>query len=390
MAFRSERRFISKSDIRTGMMVWLQYQSKETGETKDYKALVIDPSRPDEHTGNIQLHGILLDEMHDLSVINLIIRMGKFYFDPDNRRDPLTELTNDEAYQKFREHYAGTLKDPFKSGKTIYRTFLVDNIRKAAQILIGLPYDPPYTVKFSHHKSVLYGVVHHSHVMVKADDFHILIQEIEDVNYQTYYEGEVHESPTIQLLNLVDVNQYYKSKAKTWEPPYDQNLYLITELFGGDGKVLWGYINDAITERNLDTSNMTVIDVLSETSVRRRGSQDVSYWSGGSVKHTVDDITDLLQESTIPSATSVFYKKFDEVTSDEFINAHKKILIESFASYEGREGKEFVGSKMEIRQKQITVYRQKHLLEMMKEHPGVYFAGLSHVEDFINKKGVIV
>jgi hypothetical protein len=390
MAFRSERRFISKSDIRTGMMVWLQYQSKETGETKDYKALVIDPSRPDEHTGNIQLHGILLDEMHDVSIMELIIRMGKFYFDPDNRRDPLTELTSDEAYQKFREHYAGTLKDPFKSGKTIYRTFLVENIRKVAQVLIGLPYDASYTLKFSYYNSVVYGVVHHDHVMVKSDDFHILTNEIKNVKYQTYYEGEMHDNPTIQLLNLIDVNQYYKSKAKTWEPPHNPDLYLVTELFGGEGDYLWSQINDAIGERNLDTSNMTVIDVLTETSIRRPGSKDTSYWSGGSTKYKVDDITDLLQDSTIPSATSVFYKKFKDVTSDEFIKAHKKIFIEVFAGYEGRRGKEFVGSKMEAREKQITTYRQEHLLEMMKEHPGVYFAGLSHVEDFINKKGVIV
>ena len=121
MPLRSERRFISKSKISSGMLVEFTYKKVGDGSSKNYTALVIDPDK-DKY-----LHALLIEDLSDNELVNMITKLGEFSYDPDERNKPLVDLQNDEAYDK----YLGI------KNQRRYRTFLVDNISSLRQILIG-------------------------------------------------------------------------------------------------------------------------------------------------------------------------------------------------------------------------------------------------------------
>lgn len=128
MALRSERRFISKSNVQSGMLVEFSYTKIADGTTKSYMILVIDPSKKNESTNNEQLHGLLVDDLSDMELIGLITKLGSFQFNPDDPAAPLTNLQSDSAYSK----YLSTTKSQKR-----YRTFVTKNISSISQILIG-------------------------------------------------------------------------------------------------------------------------------------------------------------------------------------------------------------------------------------------------------------
>jgi hypothetical protein len=127
MALRGTRRFTSKGNIQSGMLIDISYQ-KDSGETKTYSVLVIDPDKTNQFTNNRQLHGLLIDDLTDDGVIKLINDMGELTYDSEDKRAPLTDLQNNEAYQRFSANY---------DTKKRYRTFTLDNIKSVRQILIG-------------------------------------------------------------------------------------------------------------------------------------------------------------------------------------------------------------------------------------------------------------
>lgn len=128
MPLRSETRFISLNDLQSGMMATFVY-TKPTGESEQYTILVIDPSITNKTTQNIQLHGLLIDDLNDFDLFTLAVKLGDgVRFDPDNRAQPLTALNTDEAYQKYATE--------FKHQKR-YRIFTRNKISKLRQILIG-------------------------------------------------------------------------------------------------------------------------------------------------------------------------------------------------------------------------------------------------------------
>jgi hypothetical protein len=127
VALRSERRFISYSQVTTGMMVEFSY-TKDSGETGTYSAIVIDPSKKGEN--ELYMHAILIDDLSDEEIVKLATEIGQeFNFDPDARRNPLTYLQTNEAYDRYR---ASNIKP-----KRIYRTFVTNRIKMVRQILIG-------------------------------------------------------------------------------------------------------------------------------------------------------------------------------------------------------------------------------------------------------------
>ena len=128
MALRSERRFISKSKIQSGMLLEFSYMKIADGATGTYTVLVIDPVKKNESTGNEQLHALLIDDLSDMELIGLITTLGSFQFNPDERDAPLTNLQSDAAYTK----YLSTTKSQRR-----YRTFILKNIASPQQILIG-------------------------------------------------------------------------------------------------------------------------------------------------------------------------------------------------------------------------------------------------------------
>jgi len=129
MALRSERRFISKTNIKSGMLLSITYK-KNSGEVKDYMLITIDPDKENKFTKNNQLHGLLVDDLSDEELIKMIVTIGNLSYDPTDVRAPLTDIQNDEAYEKFKANY---------DTKKRYRTFTLDNIRSVRQILVGVP-----------------------------------------------------------------------------------------------------------------------------------------------------------------------------------------------------------------------------------------------------------
>ena len=147
MALRSERRFISKSKIESGMLLEFSYTKIADGASGLYTVLVIDPVKKNESTGNEQLHALLIDDLSDMELIGLITTLGSFQFNPDERDAPLTNLQSDAAYTK----YLSSTKSQRR-----YRTFILKNIASPQQILIGglgdtpdiLPAHPATTARF--------------------------------------------------------------------------------------------------------------------------------------------------------------------------------------------------------------------------------------------------
>jgi hypothetical protein len=352
------------------MIVDVDYK-KLSGETETYQVLVIDPNKLNEHTGNSQLHGVLVDDLHDNSLIELTIKMGKFYYDPSNRRNPLTDLKTDDAYEKFKEHYGGKVR---------YRTFLIDNITSARQRLVGMPsgYSGP-TKKVKIGNSVLYGVEHEKYVLINEDDWHELILELKSVDYCTYYEGtNGHELPTLQLLNLLDSDQNYKGKSKSWDIGDPQVL----ELFGGNPGPMWNAITKKIKEEKIDIEGKTLMEVLAITS----GQTGKNWWTR--TKITESEIENYVRMATsgvrnAPSLqyNSTLYKEFTEVEFSEFEQFKKEMMVVAFASNEGADGKPYIGNELERITSEANLGRDTHLKYLMETEPGVYFAGHSHVDD---------
>jgi hypothetical protein len=130
MALRSERRFISKYDITTGMLLEFSYIKDKDKKPANYMVLVIDPEKLHDSTDNAHLHGILIKDLSDLEIVRISTEIGQeFNYNPDERRVPITMLQSDEAYARYRT--SSIKKD------RLYRTFLVDSITNVRQILIG-------------------------------------------------------------------------------------------------------------------------------------------------------------------------------------------------------------------------------------------------------------
>lgn len=130
MPLRSERRFISISNVKSGMMVQFNY-TKKSGGTGSYVVLVVDPDKKNERATESQLHGFVIDELTDAELIEFFSSFGKsINLDYENRRaNVVEELNTDEAYTKFASSkYVGDRK---------YRTFNLSGISNVRQILLG-------------------------------------------------------------------------------------------------------------------------------------------------------------------------------------------------------------------------------------------------------------
>lgn len=123
MALKSERRFISLSNLSSGMMIEFRY-TKADSTAKSYTAIVIDPNK------DSYLHALLLDNLSDSEIIQVATDLGReFNYDPDVRNAPITNLQSEEVYNRYKA-------SQFKSERR-YRTFLLSNISSLRQILIG-------------------------------------------------------------------------------------------------------------------------------------------------------------------------------------------------------------------------------------------------------------
>jgi|LauGreDrversion4_2_1035121.scaffolds.fasta_scaffold603608_2 hypothetical protein len=130
MPLRSERRFISLSNVQSGMMIQFNY-AKKSGGTGQYVVLVVDPNRRNERATESQLHGFVIDELSDSELLEFFASFRKsISLDYDDRKRSVVEgLNTDEAYETFAS--SKYVKD------RSYRTFNLSGMTQIRQILIG-------------------------------------------------------------------------------------------------------------------------------------------------------------------------------------------------------------------------------------------------------------
>lgn len=130
MAIRSERRYISPGDIKSGMMVQFNY-NKKSGGSDEYIVLVVDPKRQNTRATEPQLHGFVIDELSDAQLVEFFSSFKKtINLDYTNRRGSVVEgLNTTEAYTAFAS--SKYVKD------RSYRTFNLSGITQPRQILVG-------------------------------------------------------------------------------------------------------------------------------------------------------------------------------------------------------------------------------------------------------------
>lgn len=130
MGIRSERRFISLSDVVPGMVVDFAY-TKLNGERGNYTVLVVEPSRINDTAKEPQLHGYNITELSDLELIKFLAGFKtSINLSPEDRSAPVVEgLNTTEAYEAFK----------LMDDKRLYRTFIVSKIDRLRQVLLGSP-----------------------------------------------------------------------------------------------------------------------------------------------------------------------------------------------------------------------------------------------------------
>lgn len=131
MTLRSSRRFISISDIQSGMMLQFRY-TKLDNSTNDYTVLVIDPARLDTRTDILQLHAYDIGELSDSDIVKFMLELDTHLaINPDNRKQSLVKLNADEVYRHFVK--SSQYKD------RPYKRFIPNNMQLVRQILVGAP-----------------------------------------------------------------------------------------------------------------------------------------------------------------------------------------------------------------------------------------------------------
>lgn len=130
MAIRSERRFISLSDVTPGMMIQFNY-SKKSGGSGQYTVLVIDPNRQNEHASETQLHGFVIDELSDSQLVEFFSLFNRDVdLEEKGKRESVVEgLNSDEAYSTFAS-------SAYVKNRS-YRTFNLSGMSRVRQILLG-------------------------------------------------------------------------------------------------------------------------------------------------------------------------------------------------------------------------------------------------------------
>jgi len=130
MPLRSERRFISISNVKPGMMIEFNY-TKKSGGGGSYIILVVDPNRKNERATEPQLHGFVIDELTDEQLIEFFSSFRKsINIDYKDRQASIIEgLNTDEAYNTFAT--SKYVKD------RSYRTFNLTGMSQVRQILLG-------------------------------------------------------------------------------------------------------------------------------------------------------------------------------------------------------------------------------------------------------------
>jgi hypothetical protein len=365
MGIVARTRAITLGEVKPGHVIRIDYEGSD-----ETLILVLDANNGGGARDPGKLHALKLQNLSESHMEELIKSINETI--PRGRQN----VDTDELYSKFKN-------SPYKSMESSsYRTYGHNKIKNLRRVQLGQPMDPS-TKKIKIGRSVLYGCEHHTYVYINSNDYDTLINELDSVNYQTYFEGKSgHEETTIALLNLLVGEQKYLSKSETWDLLPDAPEL---ELFGGDASTMWSQITLAIEERGIST-DMSLIEIMERTS-GNVGKYE-NYWSQKKV--TEQYIRAAIADATrgrpdIPSLEYEYIldKNFSNISYGEFEKFKQEMEKVSFASdYKGEYGGDpYIGNQLEKRVLGANIARDKLLIKLMTENPGVYFAGHSHVDD---------
>jgi hypothetical protein len=373
MALRSERRFLGRNElIKSGMLVQFTYQ-KEDSTKSEYTVLVIDPNK------DSQLHAIVLDNLSDADVFRMVLELAEtIQFVPYDNRASLANLQSDQMYNRYKSSAIKTERR--------YRTFIVDRIINARQILtgalVGLPIDVE-TKKVKIGNSVAYGVEHTKFVYVNYEDYATLYNELTLNNNNTYFEGNSdeadHEAPTKTLLSYIIGNKY---SSKTWDPDENQFEEIRKELmydkdFTDLGQKFAGWFNQTFDDG-------------------QGGPNVKGEWDRTSANPT-DKIGDVLKKSVGQTTYNLFLENFTEyrISKQTFItmlnqpgydtngNPTTALEIVNLAGHDQLfpEDANLPADKLKQSEINFNNIRRTHLIRTMQNQAGVYFVGWGHIEE---------
>jgi hypothetical protein len=258
-------------------------------------------------------------------------------------------------------------------------------IKYAWKVTMGNSTNVP-TRKVHVGNSVLYGVAHGNHVFVHENDWDTLESELLSKR-ATFYEGyDGHEAPVEELIHYLIGNTAYTSNS------WDIDDAPILSLFGGDTDTILEQIRDIMEERELTYSGR-VVDILANTSGRVPGNG--SSW--GANKLSANDIIkiinlgkptkEMVKGAVALDATPLY---INVTSQEEFENIFRPfhMVTQKYAfAKDWRKDKpevnhvgEFVArTPLEILARNANLERDVYLVKLMKETPGVYFAGEGHI-----------
>jgi hypothetical protein len=366
MGIIARTRQINLDKIRPGHLLRINY----TGSDGDSLILVIDPNNQGGARDPGKLHALKLDNLAESKMEDVIKFINKTI--PRNRDN----VNTDELYKTLKSSGYSVL------GKTSYRTYFHEKLTNYRRIQLGQSMDPT-TKRYIVGKSVLYGVEHGSHVLVNSNDYDEFVQQLNNINNKTYYEGtNGHEDVTISLLNILLGTTDYISKSESWEPSRVPNLY-VTELYGSEADALWDALTKKIEEENINIKGKTLLDILAITS----GKTGKNWWS--EKKMTRSQIIKSVESATqgredVPDLqySYLLNESFESITFDKFKQFKDEMMKVAFATdYAGEWGGDpYIGNMLERTMSRVQYLRDMNLLKLMRSRPGVYFAGHSHVD----------
>lgn len=262
-------------------------------------------------------------------------------------------------------------------GEKSLRSYKPEKIKGMWRVTLGHPVDVK-TRKLEIGNSVLYGVKHGSYVYVHENDWDELESELRSKK-ATFYEGtEGHEKPVKELIQYLIGKTAYTSDS--WENP-DAEEAPVLNLFGGETDTIIDQIRSIMRGKKYSGR---VVDILASTSGRHPNNKA----SWGANKLTADEIIKI--SKLAPSLDTTLLEKM--VTSREefenvFIPFHKAAAEYAFGKDFRREkpeeswfGKFVPKTELETITKKANLMRDVYLVKMMRERPGVYFAGEGHID----------
>jgi hypothetical protein len=268
----------------------------------------------------------------------------------------------------------------YVDGSRSLRTYDPNKISRVWRVTLGHPRDVP-TKRIYIGNSVLYGCAHGSYVFVHERDWDTLENEINSKK-ATYYEGTTgHEKPVQELLQYLVGKTGYTSD--TWEN-VNAKEDPVLPLFGGDTETIIEQIRGIVKERKLKYSGK-VVDILASTSGYIPNGN--TWW--GSDKLSAREIKNIAKLGEPYLNTSPLDKivnsreEFEKIYEEFHANAQKYAFAKDQRKPKpevGWKGEATPRTELEIRARNANLVRDVYLVKLMKEKPGVYFAGEGHVD----------